>query len=527
MNPAEVLKDFRTIDAQRRQAITAAETLQAQRNRASEEIAKLKKSGQDASKQILETKVQREWIVKNEKMAAEQEARLREILTSIPNLPHASVPVSATATPSGVSAVSAVGTAKAVSTSEENVEVRRWDARKSEFVSKEDWERNPPQFDFKPKPHWELGEEMGILDLERAAKLSGARFAVYWALGARLERALANFMLDLHTREHGYTEVLPPYLVNSESMYGTGQLPKFEQDLFKVGTGVVSDQFDEDPYHTPVFGELVQVEKGALDEILEEQGERVVTYIFSVDKVDVGARTVDLSTADIAKTEVCNVPWRSLRYVRERKLWLIPTAEVPVTNLYRDEVLDGARLPVCLTAYTPCFRSEAGSYGKDVRGIIRQHQFQKVELVKFSRPETSYDELEKLTHDAETVLQKLGLHYRVVTLCTADIGFSAAKTYDLEVWLPGQNLFREISSCSNFETFQARRANIRYRPEGKSKTEFLHTLNGSGLAVGRTWVAIVENYQQADGSVRIPEALQPYMGTDCIPAQVPGKTRSA
>ncbi len=404
MDPAEVLQDFGAIDAERRQAITAAETLQARRNRASEEIAKLKKSGQDAAAQIKETKELREQIQESEKKAAEQEARLREILTSIPNLPHASVPV---------------GT-----NSEDNVEARRWGA--------------PPHFDFQPKPHWELGEHLGILDLERATKLTGARFAVYWALGARLERALANFMLDLHTREHGYTEVLPPYMVNSESMYGTGQLPKFASDLFRVPHG-------------------------------------------------------------------------------EKDLWLIPTAEVPVTNLYRDEVLDAARLPVCLTAYTPCFRSEAGSYGKDVRGIIRQHQFQKVELVKFSRPETSYDELEKLTHDAETVLQKLGLHYRVVTLCTADMGFSSAKTYDIEVWLPGQNLFREISSCSNFETFQARRANIRYRPEGKNKTEFLHTLNGSGLAVGRTWVAIVENYQQADGSVRIPEALQPYMGADRIP----------
>jgi len=408
MNPVEVLKDFEAIDAARRQAITAAETLLARRNRAAEEIAKLKKSGRDASAQINETKELREQIQQAEQKAAEQEARLREILTSLPNLPHASVPV---------------GTSEA-----DNVEARRWGA--------------PPQFDFKPKPHWELGEELGVLDLERAAKLSGARFAVYWALGARLERALANFMLDLHTREHGYTEVLPPYLVNSESMYGTGQLPKFAQDLFRVPHG-------------------------------------------------------------------------------EKDLWLIPTAEVPVTNLYRDEVLDGARLPVCLTAYTPCFRSEAGSYGKDVRGIIRQHQFQKVELVKFARPETSYDELEKLTHDAETVLQKLGLHYRVVTLCAADMGFSAAKTYDIEVWLPGQNLFREISSCSNFESFQARRANIRYRPEGKSKTEFLHTLNGSGLAVGRTWVAVVENYQQADGSVRIPEALQPYMGTDRISASMP------
>ncbi len=410
MNAAEVRQDFQAIDAERRQASPAAESLQARRNRASEEIAKLKKSGQDASAQINETKDLREQIQESEKKAGGQEARLREILTAIPNLPHASVPV---------------GKSEA-----DNVEARRWGT--------------PPQFAFTPTPHWALGAQLGCLALERAAKLSGARFAVYWALGARLERALANFMLDLHTREHGYTEVLPPYLVNSESMYGTGQLPKFAQDLFRVPHG-------------------------------------------------------------------------------EKDLWLIPTAEVPVTNLYRDEALDAAKLPVCLTAYTPCFRSEAGSYGKDVRGIIRQHQFQKVELVKFSRPETSYDELEKLTNNAETVLQKLGLHYRVMALCTADMGFSSAKTYDLEVWLPGQNLFREISSCSNFESFQARRANIRYRPEGKSKTEFLHTLNGSALAVGRTWVAIVENYQQADGSVRIPEALQPYMGTDRIPAP----TRSA
>src|ERR1700692_714586 len=417
-NAAEVLKDFAAIDAERRQAITASETLQAQRNRASEEIAKLKKNGQDASAQINETKQLREQIQESEKKAAQQEARLREILTAIPNLPHDSVPIGKSA--------------------EDNVEARRWGS--------------PPKFNFKPKPHWELGEELGILDLERAAKISGARFAVYWALGAKLERALANFMLDLHTREHGYTEVLPPYLVNSESMHGTGQLPKFAQDLFRVPHG-------------------------------------------------------------------------------EKDLWLIPTAEVPVTNLYREEVLDAARLPISLTAYTPCFRSEAGSYGKDVRGIIRQHQFQKVELVKFARPETSYDELEKLTNNAEEVLQKLGLHYRVVTLCTADMGFSSAKTYDIEVWLPGQNLFREISSCSNIESFQARRANIRYRPEGKSKTEFLHTLNGSALAVGRTWVAILENYQQADGSGKIPEALQPHLGTDRLTAGVtaktPSKTRSA
>jgi len=406
MNPAEVLKDFGTIDTERRQAITENETLQARRNRASEEIAKLKKSGQDATALIEETKELREQIQNSEKKAAESEVRLREILTSLPNLPHASVPVGKSA--------------------EDNVEARRWGA--------------PPQFDFKPKPHWELGESLGVLDLERAVKLTGARFAVYWDLGARLERALANFMLDLHTREHGYTEVLPPYLVNSESMYGTGQLPKFAQDSFRVPHG-------------------------------------------------------------------------------EKDLWLIPTAEVPVTNLYRDEILDGARLPISLTAYTPCFRSEAGSYGKDVRGIIRQHQFQKVELVKFSHPDNSYDELEKLTRNAETVLQKLGIHHRVVALSTGDMGPSSAKTYDIEVWLPGQGLFREISSCSNFEAFQARRANIRFRREGKNKTEFVHTLNGSALAVGRTWVAIVENYQQADGSVRIPEALQSYMGTDRITAR--------
>ncbi|MBS1852092.1 MAG: serine--tRNA ligase [Acidobacteria bacterium] len=409
MDPAAVLQDFRELDAQRRQAIAAVETMQARRNRASEEVAKLKKAGQDASTQITETKELREQIPQKEKAAQELETRLRQILLSIPNLPHESVPVGRS--------------------SEENVEVRRWGA--------------PPQFDFAPKPHWDLGEQLGILDFERAAKISGARFAVYWDLGAKLERALANFMLDLHTREHGYTEVLPPYLVNSDSMQGTGQLPKFAADLFRVPHG------------------------------------------------------------------------------EEKDLWLIPTAEVPVTNLYRDEVLDAARLPVSLTAYTPCFRSEAGSYGKDVRGIIRQHQFQKVELVKFSRPEDSYQQLEKLTSHAEEVLQKLGLHYRTMALCTGDMGFSSAKTYDIEVWLPGQQLFREISSCSNFESFQARRANIRYRPEGKSKSEFLHTLNGSGLAVGRTWVAIVENYQQADGSVMIPPALQPYVGAERIQPRKP------
>jgi seryl-tRNA synthetase len=403
MDPAAVLKDFREVDTQRRQAITEAETGKAQRNKASEEIAKLKKAGQDASAAMEQTKQLRERIQTLEKTASDLDTRLRDILAGIPNMPHASVPVGHSA--------------------DENVEVRRWGA--------------PPKFDFTPKPHWELGAELGILDLERAVKLTGARFAVYWDLGAKLERALANFMLDLHTREHGYTEVLPPYLVNSESMYGTGQLPKFASDLFRVPHG-------------------------------------------------------------------------------EKDLWLIPTAEVPVTNLYRDETLDQAGLPISLTAYTPCFRSEAGSYGKDVRGIIRQHQFQKVELVKFTRPENSYEEHEKLTRNAEEVLQKLGLHYRTMALCTGDMGPSSAKTYDIEVWLPGQQLFREISSCSNFEAYQARRANIRYRPEGKNKSEFVHTLNGSGLAVGRTWVAIVENYQQADGSVVIPEALRSYIGAERI-----------
>jgi seryl-tRNA synthetase len=403
MDPAAVLKDFREVDTLRRQAITEAETSKAQRNKASDEIAKLKKSGQDASGAMAQTKDLREKIQTLEKTAADLDASLRDILAGIPNLPHSSVPIGHSA--------------------EQNVEVRKWGT--------------PPNFDFAPKPHWDLGAELGILDLERAVKLTGARFAVYWDLGAKLERALMNFMLDLHTRQHGYTEVLPPYLVNSESMYGTGQLPKFASDLFRVPHG-------------------------------------------------------------------------------DKDLWLIPTAEVPVTNLYRDEVLDQARLPISLTAYTPCFRSEAGSYGKDVRGIIRQHQFQKVELVKFTRPENSYEEHEKLTHDAEEVLQKLGLHYRVVNLCTGDIGPSSAKTYDIEVWLPGQQLFREISSCSNVESYQARRANIRYRPEGKNKTEFVHTLNGSGLAVGRTWVALVENYQQADGSVVIPDALRPYIGAERI-----------
>jgi seryl-tRNA synthetase len=416
-DPAAVLGNFREVDSQLRNATVEAEGSRARKRVLAEEFQRLKTEekrlraaglGLLANDEAREKNLSEQELIKQSQPrldAAVEDfsARRLRILSGIPNMPHASVPVGHSA--------------------EQNVEVRRWGA--------------PPQFDFTPKPHWELGAELGVLDLERAVKLTGARFAVYWDLGAKLERALANFMLDLHTREHGYTEVLPPYLVNSDSMYGTGQLPKFAADSFRVPHG-------------------------------------------------------------------------------EKDLWLIPTAEVPVTNLYRDEILDAARLPISLTAYTPCFRSEAGSYGKDVRGIIRQHQFQKVELVKFSRPEDSYEEHEKLTRNAETVLQKLGLHYRTVTLCTGDMGASPAKTYDIEVWLPGQQLFREISSCSNFESYQARRANIRYRPEGKNKTEFLHTLNGSGLAVGRTWVAIVENYQQADGSVLIPEALRPYIGAERI-----------
>jgi seryl-tRNA synthetase len=305
-------------------------------------------------------------------------------------------------------------------------------------------------------------------------------------------------MLDLHTREHGYTEVLPPFMVNADSMYGTGQLPKFEADLFKVPT----ERFEPDPHHEPIIGEKVFA--------LGQVGAFTVKEVRGWDVV------IDLLGVPNAPYTI-TVPRGVLSYRRD--FYLVPTAEVPVTNLYRDETLDGARLPISLAAYTPCFRSEAGSYGKDVRGIIRQHQFQKVELVKFAKPEQSWEEHEKLTRNAEAVLQKLGLHYRTVALCTADLGFSAAKTYDIEVWLPGQNLFREISSCSNFTDFQARRANIRYRPEGGKKTELVHTLNGSGLAIGRTWVAIVENYQQADGSVLIPEVLWPYIGSDRITAK--------
>jgi len=394
------LDTFRALDQRRRAAITESEQLKARRNAATAEIQALRKAGADTAERQQQVRAIADRIAELDVEVKSAEESFRQLLEGIPNVPHESVPV---------------GRSEA-----DNVEIRRVG--------------EPHKFDFEPKPHWDLGPGLGILDLERAAKITGARFAVYWGLGARLERALINFMLDIHTREHGYTEVLPPFMVNSDSMFGTGQLPKFAQDSFKCeGTD----------------------------------------------------------------------------------FWLIPTAEVPVTNLYRNETLEADRLPIRLCAYTPCFRSEAGSYGRDVRGIIRQHQFQKVELVKFAHPEHSYGELEKLTADAEDILRRLGLPFRTIVLCTGDTGFSAAKTYDIEVWLPGQNAYKEISSCSNFEAFQARRASIRFKSP-KGKNEFVHTLNGSGLAVGRTWVAIVENYQQKDGSVIVPEALRPYLGVEVI-----------
>ncbi len=401
--PVAGLDQFRDLDQRRRAAITEAEELKARRNSESAEIAALRKAGADTAEKQQQVREIGNRISALDDQIKVLDEQFHELLAGIPNLPHESVPVGRSA--------------------DDNVEVRRVG--------------EPRRFDFEPKAHWDLGPELGILDLERAAKITGARFAVYWGMGARLERALIQFMLDVHTREHGYTEVLPPFLVNSASLFGTGQLPKFADDLFKC---------------------------------------------------------------------------------EKHDLWLIPTAEVPVTNLFRDEVLDPARLPISLCAYTPCFRSEAGSYGRDVRGIIRQHQFQKVELVKFTRPEDSYDQLEKLTGDAEDILRRLGLPFRTVVLSTGDMGFSSAKTYDIEVWLPGQNGYKEISSCSNFEAFQARRAGIRFK-NAKGKNEFAHTLNGSGLAVGRTWVAIVENYQQADGSVVVPEALRPYLGAERIVKQ--------
>jgi seryl-tRNA synthetase len=410
-DPAALLGDFRVLDQSRREAITTSERLKARRNELSQQVGALKKAGQDATAVMDETRALKDKLDELDKAAASFDDQLRQLLASVPNLTRAEVPA---------------GKSEA-----DNIVVKTWGDK--------------PVFNFEAKPHWELGESLGILDLERAAKLSGARFAVYVGAGARLERALISFMLDLHTTKHGYTEILPPFMVNSKSLFGTGQLPKFAEDLFRCS---------------------------------------------------------DADAEAVARGEF-----------KDNDHWLIPTAEVPVTNLYRDEILDEARLPICLTAYTPCFRAEAGAAGKDTRGIIRQHQFQKVEMVKFTRPEDSDAEHERLTRDAEEILETLGLPYRRMLLCTGDTGFSSAKTFDLEVWLPGQQLYREISSCSNFEGFQARRANIRYRAGGaKGKPEFVHTINGSGLAVGRTWLAIVENYQQADGSVLIPDALRPYMG---------------
>jgi seryl-tRNA synthetase len=394
------VESFQELDRRRRAALTESEQLKAARNAASQEISKLRKQGVDTAERQGEIRSLGDRIGALDAGAAALEEEFRGLLARIPNLPHESVPQG--------------------KGPEDNVEVKKWG--------------EPRKFDFAPKAHWDLGPELGILDLERAAKVTGARFAVYWDLGARLERALINFMLDVHTREHGYREVLPPFLINSDSLYGTGQLPKFAEDLFKC---------------------------------------------------------------------------------EGHDLWLAPTAEVQVTNLFRDETIEFDRLPISLCAYTPCFRSEAGSYGRDVRGIIRQHQFQKVELVKFAPPERSYEELEKLTSNAENILERLGLPYRRVVLCTGDMGFGSAKTYDIEVWLPGQNAYKEISSCSNYEAFQARRAQIKTKP-AKGKAEFAHTLNGSGLASGRTWVAILENYQQSDGSVLVPAALQPYMGAERI-----------
>ncbi|MCU1235375.1 MAG: seryl-tRNA synthetase [Candidatus Solibacter sp.] len=396
------LEGFRDLDVKRRSAIAQAEQLKARKNQESAEIGKLKREGADTTERQKEVRAIADQIAALDEQVKTVDEEFQQLLSGIPNIPHESVPVGKSA--------------------DDNVEVRR--------------SGEPTKFDFEPKAHWDLGPELGILDFERAVKITGARFALYWGAGARLERALVNFFLDIHTQHHGYTEVLPPFMVNSASLYGTGQLPKFGDELFKI---------------------------------------------------------------------------------EDHDFWLVPTAEVPVTNIYRDETLEAEQLPVKLCAYTPCFRSEAGSYGRDVRGIIRQHQFQKVELVKFARPDQSYEELDKLTADAEDILVRLGLPFRTVVLCTGDMGPSSAKTYDIEVWLPGQNNYKEISSCSNFEAFQARRAGIRFR-NGK-KTEFAHTLNGSGLAVGRTWVAIIENYQQKDGSVIVPEVLRPYMNCEVIHPQ--------
>ncbi|MDD2402697.1 MAG: serine--tRNA ligase [Clostridia bacterium] len=393
----EIVDEFVEKDKIRREKLAIAEQLKNKRNKVSEEVGRLKKSGQDAEKFVLEMRTTSKKIKELDEEVRNIEENLRSLLLAIPNIPHCSVPI---------------GTDESY-----NHEERKWG--------------EPKNFNFKPVPHWDIGEKLDILDFERAAKVTGARFTYYKGMGAGIERALINFMLNLHTREHGYIELMTPFMVNRDSMIGTGQLPKFEEDMF---------------------------------------------------------------------------------HIEGTEYYLIPTAEVPLTNIYRGEVLLQEQLPICYVAYTPCFRAEAGAHGRDTRGLIRQHQFNKVELVKFSHPDNSYEELEKLTANAEKVLQLLELPYRVMSLCTGDVGFSSAKTYDLEVWLPSAETYREISSCSNFEDFQARRANIRFRSAKGGKPEFVHTLNGSGLAIGRTTAAILENYQEEDGSVRIPKVLQPYMG---------------
>ena len=398
LDPETVLAPFTALDAKRREMIPRVEGLKREQNASSEEVARAKKQGLDPSALFAANKARGQQIKQLEAELGDVDQQLADLLMTVPNLPHESVPQGRSA--------------------DDNKEVRR--------------HGTPRAMDFEPRPHWDLGPALGIIDFERATRMSGARFSVLMGAGARLARALINFMLELHTREHGYTEVEPPFLVNADSLRGTGNLPKFEQDLFKIG--------------------------GDWD------------------------------------------------------LYLIPTAEVPLTNLYRSEILDGRHLPLRYTAYTPCFRSEAGSYGADVRGLIRQHQFDKVELVKFAAPDQSFDELESLTANAEEVLKRLDLPYRTMLLCTGDMGFASAKTYDIEVWLPSQKTYREISSCSNTMAFQARRANIKFRPGGTGKVEYVHTLNGSGLAVGRTLIAVLENYQERDGSVTIPAALRPYMG---------------
>ena len=449
------VSNLELLDRKRRDAITEVENLKARRNRITEEIATMRRAGGDVQSLTEETRALKTEADKLQDDANELDGLVRAILEAIPNLPQDSVPPG--------------------SSGKDNRIEKVWDSdEKLDLTGQPNTAYTPAGPGFALQPHWKIGERLGILDFNRAAKISGSRFVVHYGQGARLERALANFMLDLHTSKHGYTEVLPPYMVNSKSLFGTGQLPKFEEDLFYC-----------------VNRRDLRIDPEALPDDSDENFQAKQSELERINRLVKGG-------------------------YQDSDHWLIPTAEVPVTNLFRDEILDESQLTISFCAYTPCFRSEAGSYGKDVRGMIRQHQFQKVELVKFTTPDRSNAEHERLTRDAERVLELLGLPYRRMLLCTGDMGFSSARTYDLEVWLPGQQLYREISSCSNFESFQARRANIRFRPAGQKKSEFVHTLNGSGLAVGRTYLAILENYQQPDGTVRIPEALVPYMNNETL-----------